>query len=134
MIDIRPLNPAHTSGDRDTLIGRFADSEWQDLIELARRYGFEPPNDENYLPRRYDEPIEIDAETSHGLLEAMSAVFNDDAIPPGVPSAAGRLGVRQLMEYGVCAARRRARRHRNPAQPRRGGLGDPHPTLPTSLF
>ena len=52
MIDIRPLNPAHTSGDRDTLIGRFADSEWQDLIELARRYGFEPPNNENYLPRR----------------------------------------------------------------------------------
>jgi hypothetical protein len=73
MIDIRPLNPAHTSGDRDTLIGRFADSEWQDLIELARRYGFEPPNDENYLPSRYDEPIEIDAETSQGLLEAISA-------------------------------------------------------------
>ena len=104
MIHIRPLNPGHTSGDRDTLIGRFADPEWQDLIELARRYGFEPPNNENYLPSRYDEPIEIDAETSQGLLEAISAVFNDDAIPPGVPSAAGRLGVRQLMECAQLGA------------------------------
>ena len=34
----------------------------------------------------------------------MSAVFNDDAIPPGVPSAAGRLGVRQLMECAQLGA------------------------------
>jgi hypothetical protein len=50
------------------------------------------------------EPIEIDAETSQGLLEAISAVFNDDGIPPGVPSAAGRLGVRQLMECAQLGA------------------------------
>ena len=59
---------------------------------------------ENYLPSRYDEPIEIDAETSEGLLEATSAALNDDAIPRGVPSAAGRLGVRQLMECAQLGA------------------------------
>jgi len=43
MIEIRPLNSVHTLGDQDAVIGRFADFEWRDLIELAQQYGFDPP-------------------------------------------------------------------------------------------
>ena len=64
MIDVRPLNPVHRVGDPDTRIGRFEDSEWRNLIELAQRYGFEPPDDQIYHPPAYDQPIEIDAEAS----------------------------------------------------------------------
>jgi hypothetical protein len=97
MIEIRPLKPVHTVGDQDTLIAKFADFEWRDLIELAQQYGFKPPDTENYLPLLNDDALEIDAETSQGLWEAMSTVYYADAVPPGVPSALGKLWVKQLM-------------------------------------
>lgn len=81
MIEVRPLNPALTVGDRDPLIYIFADSEWWNLIELSRRYGFEPPDKQIHFPRPYDHPVEIDTETSQRLWEAISAVYNDDAVP-----------------------------------------------------
>jgi hypothetical protein len=85
MIEIRPLKPVHTVGDQDTLIAKFADFEWRDLIELAQQYGFKPPDTENYLPLLNDDAVEIDAETSQGLWEVMSTVYYADAVPPGVP-------------------------------------------------
>jgi hypothetical protein len=97
LIEIRPLKPVHTVGDQDTLIAKFADFEWRDLIELAQQYGFKPPDTENYLPLLNDDAVEIDAETSQGLWEAMSTVYYADVVPPGVPSALGKLWVKQLM-------------------------------------
>jgi hypothetical protein len=81
MIEVRPLNPVQTVSDRDPLIASFADSEWWDLLKLARRYGFEPPDIQIHYPRPYDHPVELDAETSRGLWEAISAVYNDAAVP-----------------------------------------------------
>jgi hypothetical protein len=81
MIDIRPLNPVNTVGNPDPLIAKFNYSEWRNLIDLAHRYGFEPPNDQIYYPRTYNHPVEIDAETSQRLYEAISAVHNDDTAP-----------------------------------------------------
>lgn len=98
MIDIRPLNPVREVGDGDTRIGRFTDSEWRGLIELVRRYGFEPPEgDQAYHPQAFDQPIEIEPETSQRLWEAVSAVYNDDAVPSGVSYAFGRAGVTRLL-------------------------------------
>ncbi|MDP9458460.1 MAG: hypothetical protein CYG60_20100 [Actinobacteria bacterium] len=81
MIEVRPLNPVRTTINSDPLIGRFADSEWWNLIELARRHGFEPPNIQIHFPRPYDHPVELDTEASQGLWEAISAVYNDDVVP-----------------------------------------------------
>jgi hypothetical protein len=81
MIEVRPLNSVRTAGDRDPIIATFADSEWWDLLELARRYGFEPPSIEIHYPRPYGHPVQIDAQTSQDLWESMSAVYNDDAVP-----------------------------------------------------
>ena len=81
MIEVRPLNPVQTVSDRDPLIASFADSEWWNLLKLARRYGFEPPDIQIHYPRPYDHPVELDAETSRGLWEAISAVYNDAAVP-----------------------------------------------------
>lgn len=105
MIDIRPLNPVRRVGDPDTRIARFEESEWRDLIELVRRYGFEPLDLQTYYPQAYDRPVEIDPETSQGLWEAISDVYKDDAVPPGVPSfAVGRVRVKQLMECAQIGA------------------------------
>ena len=81
MIEVRALNPEQAVEDRDPLIGTFADSEWWDLLELTRRYGFDLPNVEIHYPRPYDHPVEIDAETSRSLWEMISAVDNDDVVP-----------------------------------------------------
>jgi len=98
MIEIRPLNSVHTLGDQDAVIGRFADFEWRDLIELAQQYGFDPPDIQSYYPRPGDPPFEIDAESSQGLWESISAVHHaDDAVPPSAPSALGTLWVKQIM-------------------------------------
>ena len=81
MIEVRPMNPVRTTGDTDPLIGRFADSEWWNLIELARRYGFKPPDAQIHFPRPYDHPVEIDTEASQSLWEAISAVYREDVVP-----------------------------------------------------
>src|SRR5215217_3768375 len=86
MIEIRPLNSVHTLGDQDAVIGRFADFEWRDLIELAQQYGFDPPDIQSYYPRPGDPPFEIDAESSQGLWESISAVHHADAVPPSKPA------------------------------------------------
>ena len=101
MIDIRPLNPAYISGeDLDHRIGVFSDFEWRELIELAQRYGFDPPDIENYYTPQYDDPVDVDAETSRKLWEAVSAVHHAEEVPPSVTPALGRLRVEELM---VCA-------------------------------
>jgi hypothetical protein len=105
MIEIRPLNPVHSVGDPDPLIGTFPDSVWQDLIELAQRYGFESLDIENYYPpHRYGEPVEMDAETSQRLWEVIRVVYHDDVVPPSLPPDVGRLRVKQLMECAQIGA------------------------------
>jgi hypothetical protein len=106
MIEIRPLNPVHSVGDPDPLIGTFPDSVWQDLIELAQRYGFEPPDIEYYYPQRHGEPVEVDAEASQWLWEAISAVYHDGAVPPSLPPDVGKLRVKELMECAQIGAER----------------------------
>ena len=81
MIEIRPLNPVKAIGDPDTIIASFNDSEWRNLIDLMRRYGFELPDEQIYDLGTYDHPIEIDVETSQRLYEAVSAVHNDETAP-----------------------------------------------------
>ena len=84
MMEVRPLNPVATFGERDTLIGVFADSEWWNLLELARRYGFDPLNPTAVLvqyPRPFDHPVEIDADASRDLWRAVSAMWKDGAVP-----------------------------------------------------
>jgi hypothetical protein len=81
MIKIKPQHPVLTSGDSDPTIGFFADSEWWNLVELARRYGFDPPNVEVHFPRPYDHPVEVNADVSQDLYEAISAVYKDEAVP-----------------------------------------------------
>jgi hypothetical protein len=104
MIEIRPLNPVHTVGDPDPLIGTFSDSVWLDLIELAQRFGFGPPGIENYDLPRHDEPVEVDAETSRWLWEAIRVGYHDDAVPPSLPPDVGRLRVKELMECAQIGA------------------------------
>ena len=104
MIEIRPLNPVHSVGDPDPLIGTFPDSVWQDLIELAQRYGFEPPDIENYYAHRFGESVEVDAEASQWLGEAIRGVYHDDAVPSSLPPDVGRLRVKQLMECAQIGA------------------------------
>ncbi|MBV9454165.1 MAG: hypothetical protein JOZ19_08630 [Rubrobacter sp.] len=95
MIDIRPLNPARSGVDNP--IGTFSDFEWRELIELAKEYGFEPPDIENYYPPQYDDPVEVNADSSWELWHAISAAHHDEAVPPSVPAALGRLRVEELM-------------------------------------
>src|SRR5829696_7456771 len=97
MIEIRPLNSVHTLVDQDAVIGRFADFEWWDLIEPAQQYGFAPPNIQSYYPRPGDPPFEIDAESSQGLWESISAVHHAAAVPPSAPSALGTPWAEQTM-------------------------------------
>src|SRR5215218_7695432 len=78
MIEVRPLNPVRTVGDPDTVIACFSDSEWRNLIELVRRYGFKSPDKEIQSPRPYDYPVVIDPKVSQGLLEAISAVYSNE--------------------------------------------------------
>lgn len=56
------------------------------------------PGLQAYYPQAYDRPVEIDPETSQGLWEAISAVYNGDEVPPGVPYLVGRLRVKQLVD------------------------------------
>jgi alpha-glucuronidase len=77
MIEVRPLNPVQTVRERDPIIAHFSDSEWWKLIELVRQYGFEPSDIQIYYARSYAHPVEIGAETSQGLWEAISAVYRD---------------------------------------------------------
>jgi hypothetical protein len=81
MIEVRPMNPVYVVGDPDPSIARFADSEWRNLIELARRHGFEPPDIQSYYPRAYGHPVEIGAEASQRLYEAISAAYTDEVVP-----------------------------------------------------
>lgn len=84
VIEIRPLNPVTVAGRSEARIGVFADSEWWNLLELARRYGFDPPDPTAVLvqyPRPFDHPVEIDAEASRDLWRAVSAVWKDEAVP-----------------------------------------------------
>ena len=92
------------------MIGRFADFEWRDLIELAQQYGFEPPDIQSYYPRPGDPPFEIDAESSQGLWETISAVHHADAVPPSAPSALGKLWVKQIMGCAQIGAEQGASR------------------------
>lgn len=84
MIEVRHLNPVQNVGQQDPLIASFADSEWWNLIQLARQYGFELPETQVQYPRPYDYPVEIDAETSRRLYEAISDVYKDDRVPYAV--------------------------------------------------
>ena len=106
MIEIRPLNPVHTVGDQDPLIGTFSDSVWLDLIELAQRFGFGPPDIENYDLPRQDEPVELDAEASRSLWEAIRGAYHDNAVPPSLPPDLGRLRVKEFVECAQIGAER----------------------------
>src|SRR5215203_736266 len=97
MIEIRPLNSVHTLGDQDAVIGRFADFEWQRFDRAGPTVRICPPNIQSYYPRPGDPPFEIDAESSQGLWESISAVHHADAVPPSAPSALGKLWVKQIM-------------------------------------
>lgn len=104
MIQVSPLDPVYIVDVSDRPIARFTDSEWRVLIELARRYGFEPPDIENYQPRRqYDNPIEIGTEGSQALWEAVSAMYNNNA----VPSVDSILRVKQLVDCAQIGAEQR---------------------------
>ena len=81
MIEVRAQHPVGTNRDPDPVIGSFAESEWCELVQLARRYGFDPPSVETHFPRPYDRPVELDADASRDLYEAISAVHNDEAVP-----------------------------------------------------
>src|SRR5829696_4517029 len=57
-------------------------------IRGLRVAGFDPADIQSYYPRPGDPPFEIDAESSQGLWESISAVHHaDDAVPPSAPSA-----------------------------------------------
>ena len=99
MIYVRPLNPVDIGGDGDPVIASFADSTWRDLIELAGQFGFSPPDVQSYYSPPYERPVNLGAETSQELWEAISAVYNDDhAILHTVPELHGWVQVRQLMD------------------------------------
>jgi hypothetical protein len=75
------------------------------MIELVRWYGFDPPGVEQaYYPQAYDQPVVIDAETSHELWQAISSAYNDGAAPRSVPLVIGKLRVRQLVECAQIGA------------------------------
>src|SRR5215210_9462021 len=81
MIEIRPINPVQTAQGHNTVIGVFADSEWWNLVELTRRYGFDLPDVEVHYPRPYNHPVELGVDVTQRLYEAISAVWNDEAVP-----------------------------------------------------
>ncbi len=81
MIDVRPLNPVEVVNNPATSIGSFEDSEWWDLIKLARDYGFEPDDIQMHFPLPYDQPVRIEGQAARGLYEAVSALSNDDVVP-----------------------------------------------------
>jgi len=110
MIYVRPLNPVDIVGDRDPVIASFADSTWRDLIELAGQFGFRPPDVQSYYSPPYDRPVNLGAETSQELWEAISAVYKDvykdgHAIPHAVSERHVRkLQVKHLMECAQIGA------------------------------
>jgi hypothetical protein len=97
VIDVIPLNPVHTVRDPDAKIASFEDSEWRNLTDQARQYGFFTPEIRAYYPSGR---FELDADTSKGLWQAILCHRQDPC----------------ETVHGVCADRRRAWWHRDPAR------------------